>query len=211
MARVHRIAEAALPTRYGDFRALVYRSTEGKDHVALIVVGDGDETPVLVRLHSECLTGDVLGSRRCDCGEQLQESMRLLHLEGRGVLLYLRQEGRGVGLANKIRAYALQDRGYDTVEANHALGLPADARDYGDAAAILHDLGVARVRLLTNNPAKVTGLAGHGIQVVERLPIYARPNAHNAGYLATKQRKMGHLFPTPARSSDRGGGGAAWD
>lgn len=147
-----------------------------------------------MRLHSECLTGDVFGSARCDCGEQLDYSMRLLQQEGRGVLLYLRQEGRGIGLSNKIRAYALQEQGLDTVDANRALGLPDDMRDYRDAADMLHDLHVQRVRLLTNNPAKIDGLARYGIDVIERVPLHIAPNAVNERYLRTKQERMGHLL-----------------
>jgi GTP cyclohydrolase II len=191
-----RLARANLPTRFGTFEVFVYDSAERKEHVALAlgVVDDGE--PVLVRVHSECLTGDVLGSARCDCGEQLADSLRLLQEQGRGVLLYLRQEGRGIGLANKISAYALQERGLDTVEANHALGLPEDARDYRVAAEMLLDLGVRRIRLLTNNPAKIEGLKRHGVEVVERVPLRISPNPSNLGYLRTKREKMGHLFPT---------------
>ena len=157
------------------------------------MVDDGEA--VLVRAHSECLTGDVFGSSRCDCGEQLDHSLRLLQEEGRGVLLYLRQEGRGVGLVNKISAYALQEQGLDTVEANVALGLPEDGRDYRVAAEMLIDLGVRRARLLTNNPAKVEGLGRHGVEVVERLPLRTSPNPSNLGYLRAKREKMGHLLP----------------
>ncbi|HET8629918.1 MAG TPA: GTP cyclohydrolase II [Thermomicrobiales bacterium] len=192
---IGRVAQTRLPTRHGDFRMVVYATPDGKEQVALTVGAIGGEPPVLVRLHSECLTGDVFGSCRCDCGEQLDESMRLLQARGRGVLLYLRQEGRGIGLTKKIQAYALQDRGYDTVEANLALGLPEDARDYGDAAAILRDLGVARVMLLTNNPAKIAGLERHGIAVVGRVPLQMPPNPVNRRYLETKRAKMGHLLP----------------
>jgi GTP cyclohydrolase II len=191
-----RLARAELPTRFGNFEVFVYDSAERNEHVALTlgVVDDGE--PVLVRAHSECLTGDVFGSSRCDCGEQLDHSLRFLQEEGRGVLLYLRQEGRGIGLANKISAYALQEQGLDTVEANLALGLPEDGRDYRVAAEILLDLGVRRARLLTNNPAKVEGLARHGVEVVERLPLRISPNPSNLGYLRTKREKMGHLSPT---------------
>lgn len=195
---VRLVAQTVLPTRYGDFRLSVYATPAGVEHVALTlgVLPGGD--PPLVRPHSECLTGDVFGSRRCDCGEQLAASLRLLQAEGRGVLLYLRQEGRGNGLTNKILAYAYQDRGYDTVEANLALGLPADRRDYGEAAAILRDLGVRSVRVLTNNPLKVKGLWRHGIEVVERVPLLIPPNPANLRYLRTKRQKMGHLLPLPA-------------
>jgi 3,4-dihydroxy 2-butanone 4-phosphate synthase / GTP cyclohydrolase II len=191
-----RLAGANLPTRYGTFEVFVYDTPERKEHVALVLGAIDDGEPVLVRTHSECLTGDVLGSSRCDCGEQLAHSLRLLQEQGRGVLLYLRQEGRGIGLANKISAYALQERGLDTVEANHVLGLPEDARDYRVAAEMLLDLGVRRARLLTNNPAKIEGLERYGLKVVERVPLGISPNPSNVGYLRTKREKMGHLFPT---------------
>jgi 3,4-dihydroxy 2-butanone 4-phosphate synthase / GTP cyclohydrolase II len=178
---------------------LVYEVADGKEHVALTIGFEpgtvGENEPILVRLHSECLTGDVFGSRRCDCGEQLEESMRLLREQGRGVLLYLRQEGRGVGLANKISAYALQEQGLDTVQANLALGLPKDARDYRVAAEMLLDLGVRRAAVLTNNPAKIEGLRRYGIEVVERLPVQVEPNPLNLRYLRAKKEKLGHLFP----------------
>ncbi len=190
-----RVARANLPTRYGTFEVFVYDSPERKEHVALTLGAIDDGGPVLVRAHSECLTGDVLGSSRCDCGEQLDDSLRFLREEGRGVLLYLRQEGRGIGLANKISAYALQEQGLDTVEANLALGLPEDGRDYRVAAEMLLDLGVRRARLLTNNPAKVEGLGRHGVEVVERVPLRISPNPSNLGYLRTKREKMGHLLP----------------
>ena len=197
MVGVQRVADTRLPTRHGEFRMIVYAGQTGREQIALTVGAIAGGQPVLVRLHSECLTGDVFGSARCDCGEQLEDSLWYLQQQGRGLLLYLRQEGRGIGLTNKIRAYGLQDRGYDTVEANLALGLPADARDYRDAAAMLHDLGVSRVRLLTNNPAKIEGLARHGIEVVERLPLAVMPNPANLRYLRTKREKMGHLLPPP--------------
>jgi GTP cyclohydrolase II len=190
-----RVARANLPTRYGTFEVFVYDSAEGKEHVALTLGAVDDGGPVLVRAHSECLTGDVLGSARCDCGEQLDDSLRFLQERGRGILLYLRQEGRGIGLANKISAYALQEQGLDTVEANLALGLPEDGRDYRIAAEMLLDLGVRQARLLTNNPVKVEGLERHGIEVVERVPLRISPNPSNVGYLRTKREKMGHLFP----------------
>ena len=177
----------------------VYQATDGKEHVALTTGFEpgtvGEDEAILVRLHSECLTGDVFGSRRCDCGEQLEDSMRLLREQGRGVLLYLRQEGRGIGLANKISAYALQEEGLDTVQANLALGLPEDARDYRVAAEMLLDLGIHRAALLTNNPAKIKGLRSHGVDVVERLPVQVEPNPFNLRYLRTKKEKLGHLFP----------------
>jgi GTP cyclohydrolase II len=199
IARVARLAETVLPTRFGQFRCIVYQG--GKEHLALTVGALDPERAVLIRLHSECLTGDVFGSQRCDCGEQLEASLRYLQERGSGVLLYLRQEGRGIGLANKIRAYALQEQGYDTVDANLALGLPADGRDYGEAAAMLRDLGVQRVRLLTNNPAKIAGLERCGIAVVERLPLQVLPNSANARYLRTKREKLGHILsPAPLRT-----------
>jgi 3,4-dihydroxy 2-butanone 4-phosphate synthase / GTP cyclohydrolase II len=177
----------------------VYEATDSKEHVALISGFEPgtvrEDEAILVRLHSECLTGDVFGSRRCDCGEQLEDSMRILREQGRGVLLYLRQEGRGIGLANKISAYALQEEGLDTVQANLALGLPEDGRDYRVAADMLLDLGVHRAALLTNNPAKIEGLRSHGIEVVERLPVQVEPNPFNLRYLRTKKEKLGHLFP----------------
>jgi GTP cyclohydrolase II len=177
----------------------VYQATDSKEHVALTTGLEpgtvGVDEAILVRMHSECLTGDVFGSRRCDCGEQLEDSMRLLRQQGRGVLLYLRQEGRGIGLANKISAYALQEEGLDTVQANLALGLPEDARDYRVAAEMLLDLGIHRAALLTNNPAKIKGLRSHGVEVVERLPVQVEPNPFNLRYLRTKKEKLGHLFP----------------
>jgi GTP cyclohydrolase II len=190
-----RSAQASLPTRYGTFDMFVYDGPDHKEHVALTLGAIDDGEPVLVRVHSECLTGDVFGSTRCDCGEQLADSLRFLQEHGHGVLLYLRQEGRGIGLTKKISAYALQEQGLDTVEANHALGLPEDMRDYRAAAAMLLDLGVRRARLLTNNPAKIEGLERHGVEVVERLPLWISPNPSNLGYLRTKREKMGHLFP----------------
>ncbi|HEX6711278.1 MAG TPA: GTP cyclohydrolase II [Rubrobacter sp.] len=197
MSSIRRVARAGLPTSHGGFELFVYEAADRKEHVALTTGFEPGSIggPILVRLHSECLTGDVFGSRRCDCGEQLEESMRLLREQGRGVLLYLRQEGRGVGLANKISAYALQEEGLDTVQANLALGLPEDARDYHVAAEMLLDLGVRSAAVLTNNPAKIEGLRRHGIEVVERLPVQVEPNPFNLGYLRTKKEKLGHLFP----------------
>jgi len=206
VSATRRVARASLPTRYGTFEIFVYDTLEHKEHVALTVGAIGDGGPVLVRVHSECLTGDILGSSRCDCGEQLEDSLRFLQEQGRGILLYLRQEGRGIGLANKISAYALQEQGLDTVEANLALGLPEDMRDYRVAAEILLDLGVWRVHLLTNNPAKIEGLERYGVEVVERIPLGMAPNPSNLGYLRTKKEKMGHLYPMPMVLEVAGGG-----
>ena len=192
---VQRVAEANLPTKHGEFVAIAYKSTIDPDeHVALVLGDISGEEPVLVRVHSECLTGDIFGSLRCDCGEQIALAMQAIANEGRGVFLYMRQEGRGIGFHNKIRAYALQDQGLDTVEANESLGFPADLRDYGIGAQILVDLGLKEIRLLTNNPKKVVGLEGYGLRVVETLPLIATPNPSNIRYLETKQKKMGHLL-----------------
>ena len=189
----HVPAEAALPTRFGDFRIGVYRAL-GTEVVAITRGQIRGGEPLLVRLHSECLTGDALGSLRCDCGEQLQQALESVATEGRGAVLYLRHEGRGIGLFNKIRAYALQDRGMDTVDANLALGLPIDARDYAAAAWVLKQLGVNEVRLATNNPAKIDALRANGIRVVERVPIAVPPNPANERYLKVKGERMGHLL-----------------
>ncbi|OGO04451.1 MAG: bifunctional 3,4-dihydroxy-2-butanone 4-phosphate synthase/GTP cyclohydrolase II [Chloroflexi bacterium RBG_13_54_8] len=192
---VRRVAEANLPTRYGDFLATAYRSTVDPDeHIALVKGDTSGEEPVLVRVHSECLTGDVFGSLRCDCGEQVSMALQGIASEGRGVFLYMRQEGRGIGLHNKLRAYALQDQGMDTVEANEILGFGADLRDYGIGAQILVDLGLKNIRLMTNNPRKVVGLEGYGLKVMETVPIVATPNPYNSGYLETKGKKLGHHF-----------------
>ncbi len=183
----------SMPTDYGDFDLYLYRSkVDGAHHLALAKGKIRADKPTLVRVHSECLTGDVFGSRRCDCGSQLHQAMKKIQQAGTGVLVYMRQEGRGIGLGPKIHAYKLQEQGLDTVEANERLGFPMDLRDYGLGAQILADLGVKKIRLLTNNPRKVVGLEGHDLEIVEQLPIVSSPNPHNARYLATKKKKMGH-------------------
>ena len=184
-----------LPTRHGTFHVHAFRFAGGQEHLALAMGEIDERAAILTRLHSECLTGEALGSLRCDCAEQLDQALAAIAAAGRGVVVYLKREGRGIGLFNKIRAYRLQDQGADTVEANVRLGLPADARDYRAAVEILGWLGVARVRLLTNNPHKMDALAQGGIQVVERIPIAPAPHAGNAAYLATKRERMGHLSP----------------
>jgi 3,4-dihydroxy 2-butanone 4-phosphate synthase/GTP cyclohydrolase II len=196
-SHVERVAETRLPTSHGDFTAFGYKiSIDDSEHVALVHGDLGDGTDVLTRVHSECLTGDVFGSHRCDCGPQLEEAMARIVEEGRGVVVYLRgHEGRGIGLVAKLQAYQLQDGGRDTVDANLELGLPADARHYGTATQILRDLGVRSVRLLTNNPAKSTGLEAYGVAVSERVPLTTHPNDHNLAYLLTKRDRMGHDLP----------------
>ena len=198
---VEKIETVDMPTDYGDFKLTMYRSRiTGLEHLAL-VKGDvnqqsatSNQQPVLVRVHSECFTGDVLGSERCDCGHQLHTAMSMIEKEGRGAILYMRQEGRGIGLANKLHAYRKQEEGMDTVEANVALGFPPDLRDYGEGAQILVDLGIRKLRLMTNNPCKIAGLEGYGIEIAERVPIVIPPNAHDKRYLETKKEKMGHLI-----------------
>jgi len=192
---VQRVSVVDMPTKYGDFTAYSYMSKISKEnHMALVKGKVNDGEPVLVRVHSECLTGDVFGSLRCDCGEQLAEAMKRISMEGRGVFLYMRQEGRGIGFINKMKAYSLQDEGMDTVEANHALGFPADLRDYGTGAEILADLGIKKIRLLTNNPKKISGIEGFGLEIVERISIQMHSNSRNLKYLKTKKEKMGHIL-----------------
>ena len=194
-SHVRVVAETRLPLRMGEFRVLVFENEINRDeHLALVKGTIDPEHPLLVRVHSSCLTGDVFGSFRCDCGEQLKKALRLIAEEGAGVLLYLQQEGRGIGLSNKIRAYALQDAGRDTVQANEELGFQPDLRDYGIGAQILVRLGVRRVRLMTNNPRKLIGLAGYGLEIVDRVPIHVRPGKYNVHYLRTKHEKLGHFF-----------------
>ncbi len=200
---IRRVATADIPTAHGEFKLYAYESTNtdgenveaDKTHIALTKGDVAEETPILVRVHSQCLTGDVFGSLRCDCGEQLESALQMIEKEGKGVLVYMRQEGRGMGLKGKLRAYQLQDSdGLDTVEANEHLGFPADLRDYGIGAQILADLGVRKMRLMTNNPQKVRGLDGHGLEIVERVPLQTEPNPFNRRYLQTKRSKLGHLL-----------------
>lgn len=192
---ISRVTEAKMPTEHGEFKMVGYINIlNGEHHIALVKGNISEEEPVLVRIHSECLTGDALGSLRCDCGEQLKAALSKIEAEGSGVLVYMRQEGRGIGLINKIKAYELQDQGMDTVEANIALGFPADLRDYGIGAQILSDLGVQKARLMTNNPKKVAGLTGYGIKIVDRVPIEMNHNEKNHQYLKTKKDKLGHML-----------------
>ncbi len=195
---IRRAAEVNLPTKYGEFKAFVYESELDAQHHIALVKGDArGKKDVLVRVHSECLTGDVFGSLRCDCGEQFAEAARLIQKKGCGVLLYMRQEGRGIGFVNKMRAYELQEQGHDTVEANRQLGFAPDLRDYGIGAQILVDLGLSSIHLLTNNPRKVAGLSGYGLQITKRVPLEIKPSAQNIFYLRTKRDKMGHILSIP--------------
>lgn len=192
---IERASEAGMPTKYGEFKIVGYvNKLNGEHHVALVKGDVSNGKPVLVRVHSECLTGDAFGSLRCDCGDQFSAAMNNIEKEGRGILLYMRQEGRGIGLINKIKVYALQDKGMDTVEANIALGFPEDMRDYGIGAQILSDLGVKKVELMTNNPKKLSGISGYGIEVIKRVPIQTNHNERNEYYLKTKKKKMGHML-----------------
>lgn len=200
---VRRVAETKLPSRFGDFKMIAYENDVTPDTHVAIIKGDvtelGGSDPVLVRVHSECLTGDAFGSLRCDCGAQLEAALRQIEREGRGAVIYMRQEGRGIGLANKLKAYALQDQGYDTVEANHKLGFRDDLRDYGVGAQIIVDLGIRKMRIMTNNPRKIVGLEGYGIEIVERVPLEIGLCKSNEEYMRTKQEKMGHLLHIAGR------------
>ena len=199
---VERVTETVIPTEYGEWRVVAFRSSiDADEHIALVMGDISTPEPVLVRMHSQCLTSDVFGSQRCDCGDQLKTAMSMIAEEGRGVVVYMRQEGRGIGFHNKLRAYALQDQGLDTVEANEALGFPADRRDYGIGMQILSELGLKDVRILTNNPAKRAGLEGYGLRLVERVPIMSKPTVHNIRYLRTKRDKLGHELELPQEDS----------
>jgi len=190
---VEHVVEVKLPTEFGEFDLHAYRQIDtGEEHLALVKGTWAPDEPVLVRVHSSCVTGDIFGSQRCDCGPQLHSAMEMVQRAGKGVIVYMQQEGRGIGLINKLRAYKLQQEGADTVEANLMLGFDMDARDYGTGAQILHDLGVRRMRLMTNNPRKRTGLVGYGLEIVENVPIEITANAHNRGYILTKKLKLGH-------------------
>jgi 3,4-dihydroxy 2-butanone 4-phosphate synthase/GTP cyclohydrolase II len=199
---VTKVAEADLPTQYGHFRTAAFQSeADGRTHMALVMGEIKPGEPTLVRVHSECLTGDVFGSKRCDCGQQLAAALCQINREGKGVLLYMRQEGRGIGLGNKIKAYHLQDEGLDTVEANQRLGFAPDLREYGTGAQILVALGVSKMRLMTNNPKKIIGLEGYGLEVVERVPIEMDACEVNLGYLTTKKEKLGHMLELKNRKN----------
>jgi 3,4-dihydroxy 2-butanone 4-phosphate synthase/GTP cyclohydrolase II len=201
---VHRAAEANIPTPTGEWKMVAYRNdVDQHEHVAMVMGDVAGKEDVLVRMHSECLTGDVFHSLRCDCGEQLERAMKAIEAEGEGVIVYLRQEGRGIGLVHKLRAYALQETGLDTVQANEALGFRPDLRDYGIGAQILIDLGLSSIRILTNNPKKIVGLEGYGLSVTGQLPLRVEPNPHNEGYLSTKRDKMGHTLPNPRIANSR--------
>ena len=198
---IEKIAQAKMPTDFGEFNVAIYRNKiDGQEHMAVWMGNICCDEPVLVRVHSQCVTGDVFHSRRCDCGDQLHEAMRRIASEGKGVIVYMSQEGRGIGLGNKIRAYHLQDKGLDTVEANIALGFPPDLREYGIGAQILKDLGVKKIRLMTNNPRKIVGLQGYDLEIVERLPLIVGLKQENRFYLETKKKKLGHLFDEPSIS-----------